>query len=387
MTAMAEEAVRDNLQKLAAQATDRPLDYDAIWDRSMATKRRRSRWAVMVAVASSATLVALVAVLPADKAAQPPTSHQPTTTRPPTSTNAEATGVEEWAAGLPLGPPPAVPYVAGSTLHVPGQQPSRVGSDYRPLGSVPGGVLIESLVGPGYRWRFGILSVTGQVSWLTSELANDPQAILSMDHHESLAVAVGHDIHVYDLKTKTETGTLATDGYVELTGFTIEGVVYTVYPATGEETSYVWSPGTVPDQLDYRPEVLGDSFDGVLVQDPKDSRCMQSLTAGSPHQTLFEACGTKRPYALSSDGVHALTVDGQVVNVLQGTVSTLNGNPDLPLMPDATWEDLDNVLIRLPITTGSGTEFALVRCSVSRLDCERALPAPVNGRLEMLAGY
>jgi hypothetical protein len=345
-----------------------------------AARRRKHRWrALMAAAALAAIWLAVVGVVVVwdDNATERPAAAGPTTGQHDGSEAGQhVTPLEAWVASLPIGDPPAKPYMQGSVVHDGEIEWSiRSGPYSLVLDRVPGGYLVQSDFGPDHEWRFGVRDASGNVYWLGSREFG-AFAVLSSDHTR-LAVTADSDIHLYDLERQTGVASLRESGGVEPIQLVDKGLIYAVY-AGGPGQVRLWNPdrSDTPENLHYEPSVVSDDMTRALVSGSKGA-CQRAAEIAGDDVTryLITTCWPQRTYTISPDGAHALTVDMNVVDLDTGQVSPFQDAPRrAPLMPHAVWEDSQRILLRLPLNnTGSRLygKATTIRCSVTDLTCER----------------
>lgn len=332
---------------------------------------RHRRWgaaaALLVAVAMGAISWASP-WLPQSPTATSTTPTAPTLSAPSNPGDARES-LAGWLSGLPEGAPPTLPYLQGDVFHDGSSQWSLRSSPYSVLGAVPGGWLVQQMK-PHYTFRYGIKEATGGVVWLTRPLF-DPLEVVSSDY-QRLAVVADHQVLLYDLSTQAQIAQFDARTYVEPVELTNAGLVY----ETGNGHAYVWSPGASPERLSFSPNAASDDLRYALVLKPgKPCAKGVGINGSLVPRTVYSGCRENRPYSLSPDGRHALTVNLGVVDMSDGSLTPLPGFPGSRGWPTIAWEDNENALVRVETDSSPshpGT-VALVRCSVITRSCERLL--------------
>ena len=320
--------------------------------------RRRRRGALLAAAASLVVVSGLVALGAQGQGDPPrPAPAPPTATPTPGPDEPDTVAPVAWANGLPLGAPPEVPYLAGTTVVLPdGTRVETGGSGAGVIGLTVAGLvlLVETETEHPYSFssRYALVTDSGEVrdlpvSTLTADGAQE--AVVSPDGE--LFTSGGEILDMRDLAVVGEVPEAADI----LISWTPAGIVYGV-----GERSYVWSEGHEPQGLAQLPGTFANGTDVGL----KGCHVVRLSTEGTT-ATLSECIDGLR--AVSPSGRWALTDDLRLVDVATGASRYLAGSAvhPIPYAFDKVRWDGDQSLM-FPVGA------LLVRCDTSTVTCERA---------------
>jgi hypothetical protein len=360
--------------------------------RGARARRRRRTGAAVAALALAAALVPVLQIVGGTTGSVGPLA--PSVTRTPHNSTAPAPvrNPNAWIAGLPGGPPPAVPFVEGMTYHW-SPRPSLDAAYPIPdvntnvFGPVQGGVMV-SLTGVAgtFHPQFGIASPTGQFLRLGRGSAYGMAA--SPDGREvAVADTRAHRIQVYDAGTGTPLSSMsATDARVLSWG--PGGVYYETGVLSGNGNIWVWSPGSVAG-----PRTVAAALNRHGVGLSITISCTRLATPDTLSDCLPLPTSAAGQEVVSSDGRYvgyiAMAPDSDVrvheqrgawVGVLD--VATGQTTRLTPRLPSGTIDDRGHNLVWGPagkllfvVTSRPGhpqSTASMVRCSVTG-GCDVAL--------------
>jgi hypothetical protein len=343
---------------------DRVLLAGLAGGRSSLRRRRRRGLAGVAASLLVVSGLALVAAQREDGAPQP-TVPSPSPTPSPTPAP-ETVAPVAWAAGLPFGAPPDVPYLAGTTVVLPNGRRVALGAE--PPAQVTGAgiiglsvaglvLLVEHEVAQPYSFssRYVLVGDDGEQRDLPVSTLGAQEAVVSPDGGYFTG---GGDI--IDLANLSVAGHVPERATI-LFSWTTHGILYSAgdYGASG--TRYHLLPdGDEPRELADDPGLYVNGTD-VGIQ-----RCRVVRLLADGTTTPLSGCidGLR---SVSPSGQWALTDDLRLVDVATGEQSYLAGTPVSPTpygFDKVHWDGEDSLLF--PV--GS----LLVRCTTSTATCERA---------------
>lgn len=352
------------------------LDAQEMW--RDARRRSRRRTVLTLAVVGTVVVcggvaagVALVAGRPGDgPPATAPTS-APTTSAPPHATQRQS--VPHWAASLIRGAPPEVPYLVGTTVHLPGGiavdlAATEGASDVGIVGRTVAGLVVlieEDKPGEGFTSRYVLIGDDGATSDMpiSSQTGGAQGALVSPDGRYFT-----HGGPVIDKQTGEFVGQMPEAARV-LDAWTPSGITYL---ARGNRY-FLWRPGEAPIALDGNPGAYPDGTDiGIRASDdgctevveihpegavtPVSGRCFHGLLTVSP------------------EGSRVVTADLRVLDVATGQARQLADPPlssEIYSFEDVTWVDDTEFLLPVPVGT-DGARARVVRCNTTTVRCEAA---------------
>lgn len=267
-----------------------------------------------------------------------------------------------WAASLPPGGPPPVPYLAGTQVVLPdGSRVASGGATARVVGMTTAGlvVLVASLTPEGNpsSSRFVLVTGAGVVRELpvpTVAVGGALEAVVSPDGR---FLAASHDI--LDMADLGTVGHLPRNARY-LLSWTPAGILY----AAPDGDYFLWSQGAGSRPLAAFPGSFASGTDIGI------KHCSIVRLTRSGRTSPLSAC-IEGVRWVSPTGRWALTRDLRLVEVASGRSRTLTPAPVDPL-PGAyvqVWWEGDRSLL-VPIGTH------LVRCVTATARCERAADTP-----------
>jgi hypothetical protein len=337
---------------------------------SLRVRRRRALGGSVAALAVVAGLAA--AVVQRDDTVPQPAVPSPSPTPSPTpSEETETIATGAWVGGLPVGDPPEVPYLAGTTVVLPDGSRVQTGGNAGAgvIGLTVAGLvlLVESETEQPYSFssRYVLVTNAGRLrelpfSTLTADGAQE--ALISPDGTQFTS---GGDI--VDIRDLSVVGRVPDEADI-LDWWTPTGIIY----GAGRYT-YLWPVGGEPRRL---PDFPGQFPNGTDIGlDGCEVVRLDATGATTPiSQCLVD--GQRRSSFLRSvspSGRWALSRDLGLVDTVTGETRYLAGAPvdPSPYAFDKVWWDGDSHLL-LPIFG------RLVRCDTATASCELATTQAVN---------
>ena len=327
-----------------------------------ASVRRRHRLGVAGATASLAVLAGLMvaAVTRGDTQPQP----SPTPPTPSTSAGAKPTTAGIWAASLPRGNPPEVPYLAGTTvvqpdgtrIEVPGETAQTVGQTVAGLVLLVGSVNAD---GDPSDSHYVLVRTSGEAEDLPiSTLSADGtrEAVVSPDGRR---LAGGGEI--LDMADLSVVGQVPSEAKL-LIAWTPVGIVY-----LAEGGDFVlWPEGGTPITLRSNP---GEFATGSDVAIDVCSNVVR-LTADGTITRLSSGCG-RGLWSVSASGRWAITPDLRIIDVATGVARRFSDRrATVAYRYQNVWWDGDQSVL-FP------ADDWLVRCYVDTATCEQ-IAGPEN---------
>lgn len=394
MTSHLDEALRDRLRaEVAGWRPSQDFEAATVARALQARRRRRSLGAVagLTTVALALSGAMLSGVLPHSGLSRNDVASHPSTQRPE---NSAQTSVREptssssdeplrWARGLPSGPPPTLPFEIGNTVFDVDQR-TRIPADGGGLvGRVEGGWLVlEEHGSKGRFWsRYGILRPSGSLDPLPVPDAwnsNLYPAAVSPDGQ-----LVAYQGLVADVRAFEVVGQLPVEAdYVF--GWSPVGIVYETKGPSGQQE--LWQLGSDPVQLTKSVGLISREHTLSINRDGACGGVYEVARSGSVEPVL-EGCAGDRPVSVSENGIRVLLHSGEVVDI---STNERFESADIPTKIleagfgwQPVWEGNDAFLFvvegefkRHPHendVVGQHTAI-VVRCLVSRNDCEQAGP-------------
>ncbi|MFT4288702.1 hypothetical protein [Nocardioides sp.] len=272
-----------------------------------------------------------------------------------------------WASRLPAGPPPEIPFLVGTSLHLPDGSALDLDLDQAGLvGTVTGGTLILAQTSSDpLRTEYQIISPDGQARTLPAESSDHyvQEALVSPD---GTLFADGPD--VIDLATGQVIASLPADANI-LIHWTSVGIVYGT-----DQRAALWNPltGAATDLGPY-PGKFGLGSDS-FVRWRKGCSIVSTVTADGLSEK-GRLCGT-RLLTASNDGNTWVSQQMDVLDT-QGTQHETRGTlsgfpPDAKIHPieETDWVSPEEFLMSM--SNQNGTQSVVIRCNVDTLTCTRA---------------
>ncbi|MCW2792620.1 MAG: hypothetical protein JWO76_1718 [Nocardioides sp.] len=345
--------------------------------------RRRRRWAAAGGAAAVVVVVAAGVVGPRLVISSDPTGGSPMTdSEHPDPTSAVPVLPGVWAQSLPVGEAPDVPYLSGTTLHLPGTTVELDATGAGLVGdTVAGAVLLlehETRRPYSFTSEYVVVSDSGAVTPLgTGHVAHVQEELVSPD-----GTMFASDAGVVSMESGSVVAALPA-GATALDAWTSAGILY----LGPRGHYYLWSPerGRGPAPVEGFP---GSYAEGSDVGLRRDGGCTEVVRLGDDAgvEVLHRLCDMPDALTVSPTGDWVLTMDLQIVDARTGEVRPLGDAPlEVHVSNDAYWEAEDELLVSVPLAAPAVIDehgvrtrresALLVRCGVVTGSCERVTDA------------